>query len=134
MSHAKSFLVAVSAAAALATTLGASGALALDVIVEQELREEAITYGRYSGRFITCDIRPPVRIRTAFLKYARSRGASDMHLELLSKVFDDGQARTTGLRKGFSKEECEAKLAEPEGQRLLEQLKEWYALPPQLKE
>lgn len=130
MSYPKSLFVVATAAAVLT----AVDARALDVIVEQELRETAIEYGRYSGRFITCDIRPPVRIRTAFLKYARTRGASDQHLEILSKVFDDGQARTTGLRSGFSKEECEAKLAEPEGQRLLEQLTEWYALPPHLKE
>lgn len=109
-------------------------AFALDVIVEQELRETGLEYGRYNGRFITCDIRPPVRIRAAFLRYARSRGASDLHLELLSKVFDEGQARTTGLRTGYSKAECEEKLAQPDAQRLLEQITEWYALPPRLKD
>lgn len=109
-------------------------AFALDVIVEEELKETAIEYGQYSGRFITCDIRPPVRIRAAYLRYARSRGASDAHLEILSKVFDDGQARTTGLRMGYSHAECEEKLAQPDAQRLLEQLKEWYALPPRLKD
>lgn len=121
------------ASAALAITLFAPPANAIDVIVVEELKETALQYGRYSGRFITCDIDPPVRIRTAFLKYARSRGASDQHLELLGKVFDEGQARTTGLRTGFSKEECEEKLSDPEGQKLLEQLREWYALPPHLK-
>ena len=129
MFHAKILVGAFSIVVVLFSTRAA----ALDVIVEQELKDTAIQYGRYSGRFITCDIRPPVRIRTAFLKYARSRGASDHHLEMLSKVFDDGQARTTGLRSGFSKQECEAKLAEPQGQKLLEQLEEWYALPPHLK-
>lgn len=109
-------------------------AFALDVIVEEELKETAITYGKYSGRFITCDIHPPVPIRAAYLRYARSRGASDAHLEILSKVFDDGQARTTGLRTGYSHAECEEKLAQPDAQRLLEQLQEWYALPPRLKE
>ncbi len=120
--------------AALAVALFAPPADAIDVIVVEELKETALQYGRYSGRFVTCDIHPPVRIRTAFLKYARSRGASDQHLELLAKVFDEGQARTTGLRTGFSKEECEEKLADPEGEKLLEQLREWYALPPHLKE
>lgn len=120
--------------AALAITLLAPAADAIDVIVVEELKETALQYGGYSGRFVTCDIHPPVRIRAAFLKYARSRGASDQHLELLGKVFDEGQARTTGLRSGYSKEECEEKLADPEGQKLLEQLREWYALPPHLRE
>ena len=72
--------------------------------------------------------------RAAFLRYARSRGASDLHLDMLSKVFDEGQARTTGLRTGYSKAECEEKLAQPDAQRLLEQITEWYALPPRLKD
>lgn len=109
-------------------------AAAIDVIVVEELKETALEYGRYSGRFLTCRIDPPVRIRSAYLRYARSRGASDQHLDLLGRVFDEGQARTTGLRSGFSKEECEEKLAQPEAQKLLEQLQEWYQLPPQFKE
>ncbi len=118
----------------IAIVLAAGPASAIDVIVVEELKDTALEYGRYSGRFITCDIRPPVRIRAAYLRYARSRDASDQHLEILSKVFDEGEARTIGLRIGYSKAECEDKLAQPDAQRLLTQLKEWYALPPQLKE
>ncbi len=118
----------------VAFALVASHAAAVDVIVIEELKDTALEYGRYSGRFLTCDIDPPVRIRASYLRYARSRGASDQHLEILSKVFDDGEARTRGLRVGYSKAECEEKLAQPEAQRLLAQLKEWYALPPRLKE
>lgn len=119
---------------ALATSLFLAGpARAIDVIVFEELKEKAVEYGRYDGRFITCDIRPPVPIRAAFLKYARSRGASDHHLEILGKFFSDGQAQTTGLRTGFSRAECEQKLEQPDAKRLLEQITEWYSLPPHLK-
>ncbi|MDG2305137.1 MAG: hypothetical protein P8R42_10855 [Candidatus Binatia bacterium] len=118
----------------VALSLSTGPAAAIDVIVVEELKDTALKYGSYSGRFITCDIRPPVRIRASYLRYARGRGASDQHLEILSKVFDEGQARTTGLRTGYSKAECEEKLAQPDAQQLLAQLKEWYALPPRLKE
>lgn len=120
-------------ALAVAGTVAPPPARALDVIVFEELKDTALEYGSYNGRFITCDIRPPVRIRAAFLKYARSRGASDGHLEILSKVFSEGEERTTGLRVGYSKAECEEKLAQPDAQRLLVQIKEWYSLPPHLK-
>ncbi len=129
------FFVLALAALVFSTTLVPVGpAGAIDVVVFEELKETAVEYGRYNGRFITCDIRPPVPIRAAFLKYARSLGASDHHLEILSKIFSDGETRTTGLRTGFSKSECEEKLAQPEAQRLLEQVTGWYALPPHLKE
>jgi len=113
--------------------LGGAPAAAFDVIVFEELKETAVEYGRYDGRFVTCDIVPPVPIRSAFLKYARSRGASDHHLEILGKIFDDGQGQTTGLRTGFSKAECEEKLAQPDARRLLDEITKWYALPPHLK-
>ncbi len=127
-------LIQATACMAVILTLLVAPANALDVVAFEELKETAVRYGRYNGRFITCDIRAPVRIRTAFLKYARSQGASDQHLEILAKVFDDGEARTTGLRAGFSKQECEEKLISPEGQKLLAQVEQWYALPPQLKD
>ena len=117
-----------------AAILSAAPAAAFDVIVFEELKDTAVEYGRYNGRFITCDIRPPVPIRAAFLKYARSRGASDQHLEILGKVFSDGEARTVDLRTGYSRTECEEKLAQPEARKLLERITEWYALPPHLKE
>lgn len=108
-------------------------ASAIDTIVFEELKEKAVTYGRYNGRFITCDIQAPVPIRASFLKHARSQGASDQHLEILSKLFSDGEARTTGLRTGYSAEECREKLGRTEVQKQLAEVREWYALPPHLK-
>jgi hypothetical protein len=120
---------------AVAATIFAAPATAsaVDTIVFEELKEKAVTYGRYNGRFITCDTQAPVPIRAAFLKHARSQGASDQHLEILSKLFSDGEARTTGLRTGYSAEECREKLERPEAQKQLAQVREWYALPPHLK-
>ena len=125
---------AVAALAIAATILTVRApALAIDTIVFEELKETAVTYGRYNGRFVTCDVQAPVPIRAAFLKHARSKGASDRHLEILSKLFSDGEARTTSLKTGYSAEECRERLQKPEAQKLLAQVQEWYALPPHLK-
>ena len=62
---------AVAALAIAATILTVRApALAIDTIVFEELKETAVTYGRYNGRFVTCDMQPPVPIRAAFLKHA----------------------------------------------------------------
>lgn len=114
---------------ALLSLAGAAAAASFDIIVFEELKDVALRYGKYNGRFITCHVDPPTSIKVAVLKYARSRGASDAHLEILAKVFDEGEARTTGLRKGFSKEECDEKLSSPEVQELLRQIQEWGDLP-----
>ena len=100
-------------------------AQAIDVIVFEELKEMAIQYGKISQRFVTCKIDPPYPVRTAFLKYARYQGAGPQHLEILSKIFDEGSARVRNLRSGFSPEECKAKIESPEGQQLLESIRKW---------
>ena len=99
---------------------------AVDVIVFEELKEQALQYGKISQRFETCDVEPPWSIRVAFLKYARSKGASDKHIQILVEVFDEGQARVRNLKTGFSPEECKAKLESPRGQELLKQIEKWY--------
>lgn len=117
--------------AALLAALAASstGALALDVITREELKEMALEYGRYDQRFVTCKMEPPTSIKIAFLKYAKSRGASEAYLDLAAKVFDDGRAQVRNLRVGFSPEECKAKLESPKGQEILKNVEEWSKLP-----
>ena len=114
--------------AALAASYGGR-ALALDVITREELKEMALEYGRYDQRFVTCKMEPPTSIKIAFLKYAKSRGASEAYLDLASKVFDDGRAQVRNLRVGFSPEECKAKLETPKGQEILRNVEEWSKLP-----
>lgn len=118
-------------AAALLAVLAASstGALALDVITREEIKETALEYGRYDQRFVTCKMEPPTSIKIAFLKYAKSRGASEAYLDLASKVFDEGRAEVRNLRVGFSPEECKAKLESPKGQEILKNVEEWSKLP-----
>ena len=118
-------------AAALVAALAASstGALALDVITREEIKETALEYGRYDQRFVTCKMEPPASIKVAFLKYAKSRGASEAYLDLASKVFDEGRAEVRNLRVGFSPEECKAKLESPKGQEILRNVEEWSKLP-----
>ncbi len=115
--------------ALLALFAGATGfasrAHAIDVIVFEELKEGAVEYGKISQRFVTCKIDPPYSVRTAFLKYAKYQGASQQHLEILSKYFDEGAARVRNLRSGFSPEECKAKLESPQGKKLLEDIRKW---------
>ena len=118
--------VAVLLAALVATS---SGALALDVITREELKEQALEYGRYDQRFVTCKMEPPSSIKVAFLKYAKSRGASEAYLDLASKAFDEGRAQVRNLRVGFSPEECKAKLESPKGQEILRNVEEWSKLP-----
>ncbi|MBM4266955.1 MAG: hypothetical protein FJ144_10125 [Deltaproteobacteria bacterium] len=121
----RAFLVAADA-----TLLGSAAVAAqFDIIEMEELKDIALRYGKYNGRFITCDIDPPVPIKVAVLKYARSRGASDPQLDILGKVFDEGQARTTGLKTGFSKPECQEKLETPEGKKILKNVETWGKLP-----
>lgn len=98
---------------------------AIDVIIFEELKEGAIEYGKISQRFVTCNVEPPYSVRTAFLKYAKYQGAGQQHLEILSKIFDEGAARVRNLRTGFSPEECKAKLESPEGKRLLDDIRKW---------
>ena len=106
-----------------------SSQAALDVITREELKETAVEYGRYDQRFTTCKIEPPTSIKVAFLKYAKSRGAGEEYLDLLSKVFDSGQAEVRNLRVGFSPEECKEKLESPKGQTILKNVEEWSKLP-----
>ena len=115
--------------ALLALFLWASPARAIDPIVLEELKEQAIQYGKISQRFQTCKIKPPASIRVAFLRYARAKGASDDQLDIIGKFFNEGEARVKNLRSGFSPEECKAKLESPEGQKLLEAIKKWYDEP-----
>lgn len=105
----------------------AAPARALDVIIFEELKESAVEYGKISQRFVTCKIEPPYSVKTAFLKYAKYQGASEKHLEILTKVFNDGAARVRNLKSGFSPEECKAKLESPEGQELLDAIRKWGA-------
>jgi hypothetical protein len=118
------WLLAVSIAVAAA--LARPAAAALDTIQFEELKEQAIEYGKISQRFETCQIDPPGSIRVAFLKYARSKGATEGHLQILTEYFNEGRARVRHLRKGFSPEECKQKLESPRGQELLEQIEKWY--------
>lgn len=120
-------LVASILLGALAAT--STGALALDVITREELKEMALEYGRYDQRFVTCKMEPPTSIKVAFLKYAKSRGASEAYLDLAAKVFEDGRAQVRNLRVGFSPEECKAKLESPKGQEILKNVEEWSKLP-----
>ena len=117
--------------AVLLAALAASStrALALDVISREELKELALEYGRYDQRFVTCKMEPPTSIKVAFLKYAKSRGASEQYLDLASKVFDDGRAQVRNRRVGFSPEECKAKLESPKGQEIVKNVEEWSKLP-----
>ena len=120
------FLTAV----ALAALLGGAGAAdAIDVITREELKEIALEYGRYDQRFVTCKTEPPTSIKVAFLRYAKSRGANEQYLDLLSKVFDEGRAQVRNLRVGFSPEECKAKLESPKGQEIVKNVEEWSKLP-----
>src|SRR5512139_424200 len=113
------------AAMLLAAVAASHGrALALDVITREELKEMALEYGRYDQRFVTCKMEPPTSIKVAFLKYAKSRGASEAYLDLASKAFDDGRAQVRNLRVGFSPEECKAKLETPKGQEILRNVEE----------
>lgn len=112
----------------LLAVLGVVGpARAIDVIIFEELKEVAVEYGKISQRFVTCKIDPPYSVKTAFLKYAKYQGASQQHLEILTKVFNDGAARVRNLKSGFSPEECKAKLESPEGQKLLDDIRKWGA-------
>lgn len=120
--------VAVSTACTIVLTSWAGPAGALDVILFEELKEGAIEYGKISQRFVTCQIEPPYSVRTAYLKFAKYQGASPQHLEILSKIFDEGAARVRNLKSGFSEEECKAKLESPRGQELLEQIRKWGAV------
>ena len=119
----------VAAALVAALAASATGALALDVITREEIKETALEYGRYDQRFVTCKMEPPTSIKIAFLKYAKSRGASEAYLDLAAKVFDDGRAQVRNLRVGFSPEECKAKLESPKGQEILKNVEEWSKLP-----
>ena len=119
----------VAAALVAALAASATGALALDVITREEIKETALEYGRYDQRFVTCKMEPPTSIKIAFLKYAKSRGASEAYLDLAAKVFDDGRAQVRNLRVGFSPEECKAKLESPKGQEILRNVEEWSKLP-----
>jgi hypothetical protein len=119
-----------SIAVALAAVLGAAGAAsAMDVITREELKETALEYGRYDQRFVTCKLDPPTSLKVAFLRYAKSRGANEQYLDLLSKVFDEGRAEVRNLRVGFSPEECKEKLESPKGQEILKTIEEWSKLP-----
>ena len=104
-----------------------SPAWGLDVIVYEELKEKAVRSGSISQRFVTCKTEPPYSVRVAFLRYAKARGATPNHLDILSKYFNDGQARVRNLKSGFSEEECKVKLESPEGKALLEEIKKWGA-------
>jgi len=106
-----------------------SSAAAIDIITREELKEQAIEYGRYDQRFVTCKMEPPTSIKVAFLKYAKSRGAGEEYLDLLSKVYDEGRAEVRNLRVGFSPEECKEKLASPKGQEIVKNVEEWSKLP-----
>jgi hypothetical protein len=114
---------------ALCALLWGVPANAIDKIVLEELKEQAIQYGKISQRFQTCKVKPPASIRAAFLRYARHKGASDGQLDLLSKLFSEGEARVQNLRTGFSPEECKQKLESPEGQKLLQAIEKWYNAP-----
>lgn len=109
--------------------VSSSAALALEVIEREELKEMAIEYGRYDQRFVTCKMEPPASIKVAFLKYAKSRGASESYLDLLSKVFDEGRAEVRNLRVGFSPEECKEKLESPKGREIVSNVETWSKLP-----
>lgn len=122
------FHAAAAIAAVLSILGGALPAGAVDQIVMSELREEGVQYGKYAGRLETCKITPPHPVKTAWLKHARERGALPTQIEILSRVFDDGQARVRGLTVGFSEEECAEKIKTKQGRELFEQIEEWYAL------
>ena len=107
----------------------ATRAVALDVITREELKEMALKYGEYDQRFITCKMEPPTSIKVAFLKYAKSRGASEQYLHLAAKVFDQGRAQVRGLHGGFSPQECKDKLASAKGQEILSNIDKWSKLP-----
>jgi len=116
-------------AGVLLGVLALSTASALDVITREELKEMAVEYGMYDQRFITCKMEPPTSIKIAFLKYAKSRGASEPYLDLAAKKFDDGRAQVRNLRVGFSPEECKQKLESPKGQEILHNIEQWSKLP-----
>jgi len=123
------------AAAMLVGLMAATGGLfpspasALDVIGREELKETALEYGMYAQRFVTCKTDPPTSIKIAYLKYAKSRGASEQYLDLLSKVFDGGRAQVRNLRNGFSPEECKEKLESAKGQEIVHNIETWSKLP-----
>lgn len=113
----------------LLTPLLATPSRALDVITREELKEMALEYGKYAQRFKTCNMEPPTSIKIAFLKYAKSRGASEPYLDLAAKVFDEGAAQVRNLRLGFSPEECKEKLESPKGKEILANVEKWSKLP-----
>jgi len=122
--------VALVATAALVVLLTPQPGRAIDMIVFEELKEQAVQYGMISQRFVTCKVEPPGSIKVAFLKYARSKGATDKDLEILTKLFQDGQGRVRNLKSGFSPEECKQKLESAKGKELLAQIEKWYKAEP----
>jgi len=100
----------------------------IDPIKWEQLKETALEYGRYNGRFVTCDVKPPYSFKVGYLKYARSQGASDKHLEILARVFDEGQGRVRSLQKGFSPAECKQKLESDEVKKILKTVEDWNKL------
>jgi len=108
---------------------GANKPPPIDTIKWEELKDTALEYGRYNGRFITCDVKPPYSFKIGFLKYARSQGATDKHLDILRRVFEEGQGRVRNLHKGFSPEECKQKLESDEVKKILKTVEEWNKLP-----
>lgn len=125
-----SFTPPLLAAALLAAlTLLSTHALALDVVTREELKETALEYGRFDQQLANCHEDPPTSIKVAYLKYAKSRGASEDYLDLASKVYDQGRAEMRSRSTGFSPEECKAKLASPRSKEMLEKIEEWSKLP-----
>lgn len=125
-------LVSVSIVACLLSAGLAAGAKPhkrIDLIKWEELKETALEYGRYNGRFVTCDMKPPYSFKIGLLKYARSEGASDKHLDILAHVFEEGQGRVRGLDKGFSPAECKEKLESDDVKKILKTVEEWNKLP-----
>ena len=104
-------------------------ARAMDQVKWVQLRELALEYGTYRGRFTTCGVEEPESFKVAVMKYARSQGASDKHLEILERVFDEGEARVRGLKKGFTPEECKEKVESAKAKEITSNVEKWSKLP-----
>ena len=118
----------VAAALVAALAASATGALALDVITREEIKETALEYGRYDQRFVTC-----------------KDGAADLDQDRLPQVrevawrveayLDLASGSSTRVERRYatcasaSRPRCKAKLESPKGQEILRNVEEWSKLP-----
>jgi len=91
-------------------------------------RETALRLGRVVRRFVTSEEVGGRAIGLAALLLALMVGINALNVvnSYVSRYFNEGRGRVRHLKKGFSPEECKAKLESPQGQELLKRIEKWY--------